>query len=72
MTSPDELGTMALALLAQPDPVAGFLHRTAGRLGPDHDLDTGTRRAWTCALPFDGASQKSDGGVFPLVRGTIT
>ncbi len=30
ITSTDELGTIALALLAQPDPVAGFLRRTAG------------------------------------------
>ncbi|MWV25022.1 hypothetical protein FVE89_24200 [Methylobacterium sp. 2A] len=41
ITSTDELGTIALALLAQTDPVADFLRRTAGRLGPDHDLDTG-------------------------------
>lgn len=36
-----ELATIALALLAQPDPVANFLRRTAGRLGPDYDLDIG-------------------------------
>ncbi|MCJ2135899.1 hypothetical protein MKK69_17880 [Methylobacterium sp. J-026] len=43
ITSTAELGVVALALLAQPDPVANFLRCTAGRLGPDHDLDTGTR-----------------------------
>ncbi|MDF2598950.1 MAG: hypothetical protein K0Q54_1773 [Methylobacterium brachiatum] len=43
ITSTAELGMVALALLAQSDPVADFLGRTAGRLGPDHDLDTGSR-----------------------------
>ncbi len=41
ITSTTELGMVALALLAQSDPVANFLGRTVGRLGPDHDLDTG-------------------------------
>ena len=39
ITSTSELGVLALALLATPDPVAAFFRRTAGRLGPDHDLD---------------------------------
>ena len=37
--STSELGILALALLAQPDPVAAFLKRSEGRLGPDHDLE---------------------------------
>ena len=43
ITSTEELGMVALALLAQSDPVAAFLNRTSGQLGPDHDLDTGSR-----------------------------
>lgn len=39
VSSTTELGVLALALLAAPDPVAAFLERTAGRLGPDHDLE---------------------------------
>lgn len=39
LTSTSELGTFALAVLAQPDPVAAVLKRTRGRLGPDHRLD---------------------------------
>lgn len=39
VTSPTELGILALATLAQPDPVAEYLKRTQGALGPDHDLD---------------------------------
>ena len=39
MTKPTELGLLALAMLAQPDPTAGFLNETRGRLGPDHKLD---------------------------------
>ena len=39
VTSTSELGVMALAMLARPDPVAAFFHRTAGRLGADHDLE---------------------------------
>lgn len=34
-----ELGLLALALLAQPDPVASFLKKTRGKLGADHQLD---------------------------------
>ena len=34
-----ELGVLALALLARPDPVAAFFRRTEGRLGLDHDLE---------------------------------
>lgn len=37
--SPTELGIMALAALAQPDPVAAFLTRTKGVLGKGHALD---------------------------------
>lgn len=39
VTSTTELGILALAMLAQPDPVAAFFRRTEGRLGPDHDLE---------------------------------
>lgn len=39
VTSTSELGMLALAVLAQPDPVAAFFRRTEGRLGPDHDLE---------------------------------
>jgi hypothetical protein len=39
-TRPTELGLLALAMLARPDPVASFLMETRGRLGPDHQLDT--------------------------------
>jgi hypothetical protein len=38
VTSTSELGVMALAMLARPDPLAAFFRRTEGRLGPDHDL----------------------------------
>ena len=37
--SPTELGILALAALAQPDPVAAFLKRTKGALGKTHALD---------------------------------
>jgi hypothetical protein len=37
--SPTELGILALATLAQPDPVAEFLKRTKGVLGLGHKLD---------------------------------
>ena len=37
--SPTELGILALATLAQPDPVAEFLRRTKGTLGLGHKLD---------------------------------
>ncbi len=39
ITSTSELGILALAMLAQPDPVAAFFRRTRGRLGKDHTLD---------------------------------
>ena len=39
VNSTSELGVLALALLARPDPVAAFFRRTEGRLGPDHDLE---------------------------------
>ncbi len=37
--STSELGVLALAMLARPDPVAAFFRRTEGQLGPDHDLE---------------------------------
>ena len=37
--STSALGVLALAMLARPDPVAAFFHRSEGRLGPDHDLE---------------------------------
>ena len=39
VASPTELGILALAMLAQPDPVVEFLKRTRGRLGAAHTLD---------------------------------
>jgi hypothetical protein len=39
VTSMTELGVVALAMLAQPDPVAAFLKRTRGRLGRTHTLE---------------------------------
>ncbi len=39
VTSPSELGILALATLAQPDPVAAFMRKSRGRLGKDHKLD---------------------------------
>jgi hypothetical protein len=39
VTKPTELGLLALATLAQPDPTAKFLQRTRGKLGPEHELD---------------------------------
>lgn len=39
ISSTSELGVLALAMLARPDPVAAFFRRTEGQLGPDHDLD---------------------------------
>ena len=39
VTSTSELGVLALAMLAQPDPVAVFMRRTRGRLGEDHQLE---------------------------------
>lgn len=38
-TKPTELGLLALATLAQPDPTAKFLRETRGKLGADHLLD---------------------------------
>jgi hypothetical protein len=38
-TKPTELGLLALAMLAQPDPTAKFLKETRGKLGADHRLD---------------------------------
>ncbi len=37
--STSELGVIALAMLARPDPVAAFFARTEGQLGADHDLE---------------------------------
>jgi hypothetical protein len=37
--SPTDLGILALATLAQPDPVAALLKRTRGKLGVDHTLE---------------------------------
>ena len=37
--SPSELGILALATLAQPDPAAAFLKRRRGRLGETHTLE---------------------------------
>jgi len=39
VTRPTELGLLALAMLAQPDPAAKFLKETRGTLGADHQLD---------------------------------
>lgn len=39
VTRPTELGILALAMLAQPDPTAKFLKETRGVLGSDHLLD---------------------------------
>ncbi len=39
VTSTTALGLLALALLAQPDPVVSAMRRTRGRLGSDHQLD---------------------------------
>ena len=39
ISSTSELGVLALAMLARPDPVAAFFRRTEGQLGPDHDLE---------------------------------
>ena len=38
-TKPTELGLLALAMLAQPDPTAKFMKETRGALGPDHQLE---------------------------------
>ena len=39
VTSASELGILALAGLAQYDPVSAFMLRNKGRLGRDHKLD---------------------------------
>ena len=39
ITSVTELGLLALATLAQPDPVAEYMKRTRGHLGPSHRLE---------------------------------
>ena len=39
VASPTELGILALATLAQPDPAAAFLKCTRGRLGEIHTLE---------------------------------
>jgi len=39
VNSTTELGILALAMLARPDPVAAFFRRTEGVLGPDHALE---------------------------------
>ena len=40
LTKPTELGLLALAMLAQPDPVVSFMKKNKGVLGVDHTLDT--------------------------------
>jgi hypothetical protein len=37
--STSELGILALAMMARPDPVAAFFRNTEGALGSDHDLE---------------------------------
>jgi len=39
VTSTTELGLLALALLAKPDPVVSAMRHTRGRLGVDHQLE---------------------------------
>lgn len=39
LTSTTELGLLALAMLAQPDPVVAYMRRHRGALGVDHDLE---------------------------------
>lgn len=39
LTSPTEMGIVALSMLAEPDPVVAFLKRTRGALGEDAELD---------------------------------
>lgn len=39
VTSTTELGLLALAMLAQPDPVVALMRRTRGSLGEDHTLE---------------------------------
>ena len=38
VTSPSELGILAPAALAQPDPVAAFMRKSRGRLGKHHEM----------------------------------
>jgi hypothetical protein len=38
-TKPTELGLLALAMLAQPDPTANYMKKNRGKLGADHQLD---------------------------------
>jgi hypothetical protein len=38
-SKPTELGLLALATLAQPDPAAEFMKQHRGKLGADHKLD---------------------------------
>lgn len=39
LSKPTELGLLALAMLALPDPTANFLKERHGKLGADHQLD---------------------------------
>jgi len=39
VTNPTELGLLALAMLALPDPVANYMTKNYGKLGADHQLD---------------------------------
>ena len=39
LSSPTELGIVALSMLAEPDPVIDYLRRTRGALGEDAGLD---------------------------------
>ena len=39
LSSPTELGIVALSMLAEPDPVIEYLKRTRGALGGDAELD---------------------------------
>ncbi len=39
VSTPTDLGVLALAMLAQPDPVSAFMKQTRGALGADHELD---------------------------------
>lgn len=45
ITSISQLGVVALATLARPDPVAAFFRATDGALGPDHDLEYSSRHS---------------------------
>jgi hypothetical protein len=39
LSSPTQLGIVALSMLAEPDPVIEYLRRTRGALGEDAELD---------------------------------